>query len=80
MRIPRDISGELLIRRLERVGYVKVRQRGSHITIRTEVDGRHSLHIPNHKSIRTGMLESILKDAAEHHRLSPEELLEKLGI
>lgn len=74
MRLPRDLSGQDLIRRLERLDYHPTRQAGSH----TERAGQHHVTIPLHDPLRFGTLASILKAVAIHHGLSREELLERL--
>jgi predicted RNA binding protein YcfA (HicA-like mRNA interferase family) len=80
VHVPRDVSGELLCSRLARLGYVKVRQRGSHRTMTTQRNGRHSLHIPIHNPIKVGMLAAILNAAANHLGLNAEELLRELEL
>lgn len=54
------VSGREFVRRLERVGYSVVRQRGSHI--RLHHPARKPLTIPNHSTIKPGLLNKILKD------------------
>jgi predicted RNA binding protein YcfA (HicA-like mRNA interferase family) len=46
MRLPRDLSGEQLIKALARLGYQTTRQRGSHIRLTTEQNGRHDVTVP----------------------------------
>jgi predicted RNA binding protein YcfA (HicA-like mRNA interferase family) len=41
MRIPRDISGQDLIKYLKSLGYIVTRQTGSHIRLTTEQNGQH---------------------------------------
>jgi predicted RNA binding protein YcfA (HicA-like mRNA interferase family) len=53
------------------MGFVLVRQRGSHLVLRRGSDG---CVVPNHKEIRTGSLSGILKQA----NVSVEELIENL--
>lgn len=58
------ISGEELIRALEKFGYVRVRQKGSHVRLRHPSDPRRKpLTIPLHRSIAFGTLKQILRDA-----------------
>jgi len=80
MRIPRNVTGDLLVRRLPRLGYQELRQRGSHKNMRTDIDGRYTVQVPMHKPIKTGMLESLLKKIAAHHHISVDELIEKLDL
>ena len=47
MKLPRDLSGETLARRFERLGYRVTRQTGSHLRLSLE-NGEHHLTIPAH--------------------------------
>jgi predicted RNA binding protein YcfA (HicA-like mRNA interferase family) len=72
--LPR-ISGEQAIRALERLGFVAVRQRGSHVILRKETEaGAVGCSVPLHKELAVGTLRGILKLA----KVSTEEFLEKL--
>ena len=79
MRLPRDVSGTDLIKALGRMGYTVTRQAGSHIrlTART-AQGEHPITIPNHDPIKVGTLNSILRDVADRHGISRDELLRRL--
>ncbi len=78
MRLPRNLSGKELIKKLKKMGYVPTRQVGSHIRLTTHENGTHHITIPAHKPLRIGTLSSILKDIAEHFKITKEELLAKL--
>ena len=65
------ISGKECVAALTRMGFVLVRQRGSHLVLRRGSDG---CVVPNHTEIRTGTLSGILKQA----NVSVEELIENL--
>lgn len=78
MRLPRDISGEDLARRLRSYGYEITRQTGSHIRLTTQIRGEHHLTIPNHKDLRVGTLAAILADVADHMGMSKEEVIQSL--
>ena len=52
MKLPRDVSGDALVTALRRIGYVKVRQRGSHVRVTTQEGGEHHEVIPLHDPIR----------------------------
>jgi len=78
MRIPRDVSGDELARLLKRYGYEVTRQVGSHMRLTTEREGEHHITIPQHKALRVGTLNNILRDVAEHLKLSRDELIESL--
>ncbi len=78
MKIPRDITANDLLKVLKSFGYEIVRQKGSHIRIKTELNGEHYETIPNHKPIKIGTLNGILNNIAEHFDMTKEELIEKL--
>ncbi len=78
MKLPRDVSGADLVRALRALGYEVTRQRGSHARVTTQRDGEHHETVPFHDPIKPGLLSSILKSVARHHRLSVEELLKLL--
>jgi hypothetical protein len=81
MKTPRNVSAGDLLRALKCLGYETARQVGSHIRLTTEVGGTHHVTIPNHRPLKTGtLLGGILKPVASHHKLSVEELLEKLDL
>jgi len=54
------VSGVEVIRALERLGFVVVRQRGSHIVLRRNSSG---CVVPNHRELKAGTLVGILKQA-----------------
>ena len=80
MKLPRDVSGATLVAALRRMGYEKVRQRGSHVRITTQEGGEHHEVIPLHDPIRAKTLSSILKSIGRHHRIDVQELLRKLDL
>lgn len=77
MKLPRDLSGETLARRLERLGYRVTRQTGSHLRLSLE-NGEHHLTIPAHQPLRVGTLAAILAEVARHHGLSRDQVVEHL--
>ena len=79
MRLPRDISGDELMRLLKRYGYQTTRQTGSHVRLTSTYRGdEHHITIPRHKHLRVGTLNSILKDIADYLAISKEELTREL--
>lgn len=80
MRLPRDISGAALVSALRRLGYERVRQRGSHVRVTTQEGGEHHEVIPLHDPIRARTLSGILKSVARHHSVGVPELLRRLGL
>jgi len=69
------ISGEVAICTLEKLGFKKVRQRGSHVILKKQVsEGEIGCVVPLHKELAVGTLRGILKQA----RLSVDEFMENL--
>ena len=74
-----QIAARQLIRDLRRAfGYDVVRQRGSHIRIRTIERGEHSITVPDHNPLRIGTLVGIMKDVAQHFEISEDEVLARI--
>jgi len=65
------ISGADAVRALERLGFIVVRQRGSHIVLRR---GSVGCVVPNHKELKIGTLSGALKQAG----ISPNEFMAAL--
>ncbi len=66
MRLPRDVDGEDLIRRLRRRGHQVTRQVGSHVRLTATVRGQtHHVTIPLHRPLRVGTLRAILNMVAD---------------
>ncbi len=80
MKLPRDLSGEDLVKALSSFGYFVDRQTGSHIRLTTQLQGEHHITIPAHYPLKVGTLNAILRDIAEHFSLTRDELLEQLFI
>jgi len=56
------VSGQQLIAALEEVGWVAVRQRGSHVRLKHD-EYTMSLVVPLHRELKRGTLAGILRDA-----------------
>ncbi len=80
MKIPRDCNGADLVRALRRLGYETRRQTGSHIQLTTQRGGEHHVSVPDHRPLKVGLLNALLKDVAAHHGLSIEELLGEIKL
>ena len=78
MRLPRDISGFDLAKKLEIYGYRITRQTGSHLRLSTQEKGEHHITIPQHKDLRVGTLHAILTDVADHLDMDRDELVRTL--
>lgn len=58
------VSGREAVSRFEKIGYRKVRQRGSHMRLLHGTDDSHKpLTIPDHKTLGKGLLRKLLRDA-----------------
>jgi predicted RNA binding protein YcfA (HicA-like mRNA interferase family) len=78
MRLPRDLSGDDVIKALARLGYQTTRQRGSHVRVTTEENGPHHVTVPRSDPLRVGTLAAIMRDVGDHFGLSRDELLRRL--
>ena len=67
MRLP-QVSGREAARVFERAGFVFDHQRGSHMILYREADGRH-LSVPDHRELGRGILRKLIRQAG----LTPEE-------
>ena len=65
------ISGAEAVRALERLGFVQVRQKGSHVIMRR---GSAGCVVPLHREIKIGTLAGALRQAG----VSVEEFISKL--
>ena len=73
-KLPR-VSGEEAIRALERFGFVRIRQRGSHVLLKKHTKEEEvGCVVPLHRELAVGTLRSILRQA----RVTPEEFIECL--
>jgi len=54
------LSGAEIIRALERMGFVRVRHRGSHVMLRR---GSAGCVVPDHREVKVGTLSGVLKQA-----------------
>lgn len=77
-RLPRDVSGSELAKRLKASGYVLTRQKGSYFRLTTHEGGEHHITVPNHDSLRTGTLSGIIKDVAEHAGVARDVVVKQL--
>ena len=69
-KLPRSLSGMEVVRALEKAGFCIKRQKGSHMVLRRNSPFAQVV-VPDHKSVDTGTLASILDGAG----LSVEEFL-----
>jgi predicted RNA binding protein YcfA (HicA-like mRNA interferase family) len=78
MKLPRDVSGERLIRALEKLGYELLRQKGSHTRLRHNGPPAHLVTVPGHSRLKTGTLHSILQEVAKMRSITVDSIAEML--
>lgn len=69
-KLPRT-SGAIVVRTLERLGFEKVRQAGSHVVMQR---GPRGCVVPLHDEVKVGTLAGVLRQAG----VSPDEFIEAL--
>ena len=80
MRLLRDLSGAELVKILcKHFGYVRIHQEGSHIILQTEIPQHHRLSVPDHKPLRIGTLNAILREVAAAKGVTREDILATLN-
>ncbi len=58
------LSGREVCRILEKNGFLEIRRKGSHIVMqRKTVDGTITIPIPDHKELRVGTLQAIIRQS-----------------
>jgi predicted RNA binding protein YcfA (HicA-like mRNA interferase family) len=78
VRLPRDLTGEDLVKSLAPLGYRVTRQTGSHLRLTTMDPSQHHITIPRHNPLRLGTLAGILSEVAAHLKTTREELARRL--
>jgi predicted RNA binding protein YcfA (HicA-like mRNA interferase family) len=80
LKLPRELSGRELPRVLwARWAYRQVNQVGSHIILQTGTPQHHRISIPDHKPLRIGTLNAILRQVAAAKGVIREDLLATLS-
>ena len=71
----RRVSGEEAIRALERLGFIQVRHRGSHVVLKKQTSQSEvGCVVPLHHELAIGTLHGILKQAG----VDPDEFVNRL--
>jgi len=74
-----SVSGKVLIRFLESLGYEIARRRGSHVRlVKVTPAGRHKLTIPDHNPVAKGTLGDILGKVSIWCQIDKEEIIARL--
>ena len=71
MKIPRGVSGVEAARALKRLGFIPLRQTGSHLILSKD---QRTVVVPQHKPIKPGTLKGVIEQAG----LTLEEFVEEL--
>jgi predicted RNA binding protein YcfA (HicA-like mRNA interferase family) len=65
------VSGAAIVKALERLGFAKIRQSGSHVIMRR---GSQGCVVPMHNEVKVGTLAGVLRQAD----ISPDEFIAAL--
>jgi len=79
MKLPRDVHGADLVELLCRgFGYRKVHQVGSHIVLQCETPAHHRIAVPDHRPLRLGTLNAILRAVERAIGVSRADIVDRL--
>ena len=78
MKLPRNISARDLVHALQKLGYSRTRQKGSHIRLTTLQKGEHHLSVPDHNPLKPGTLAKTFTLVEHHFQITRAELMEIL--
>ena len=74
-----QISGQDLVRVLQKLGYAVIRQKGSHIRLRKTTNiGEHNITVPEHKTVAKGTLNDIIAKVSLWNNVSKDDLIKLL--
>lgn len=74
------VDSKKLLKLLGKLGYLPIRQKGSHIILKKEnLNFVHTITVPFHKEIAKGTLNDILTDIAKSNNMKKEEIIEILN-
>jgi predicted RNA binding protein YcfA (HicA-like mRNA interferase family) len=60
VKIPRDVNGAAAVRALKRLGFISLRQTGSHLILRKD---SRTVVVPQHKPLKPGTLKGVIEQA-----------------
>jgi predicted RNA binding protein YcfA (HicA-like mRNA interferase family) len=79
MKLPRDLSGEDLVKHLcKHWDYERVHQVGSHVILQTHHPTSHRIAVPAHNPLRIGTLNAILGAVSAHKNVGKDLILRDL--
>jgi predicted RNA binding protein YcfA (HicA-like mRNA interferase family) len=74
-----EVSGQDVVKLLERFGYTIVQQRGSHIHLqKDDATGQHSITVPNHHTLAKGTLDDIVNKISLVNNIPKHDLIDLL--
>ena len=80
MKMPRDLSGQELVKYLKPYGYIITRQTGSHIRLTTQLQGEHHITVPNHDPLGTDDSPDSYRGARENMRQNTKYRLARVVL
>lgn len=79
MKMPRDVDGANLVELLCRdFGYRKIHQVGSHVVLQCDAPAHHRIAVPDHRPLRLGTLNAILRAVERAIGASRADLIDRL--
>jgi predicted RNA binding protein YcfA (HicA-like mRNA interferase family) len=79
LKLPRDLSGTDLAKKLGKYGYRVSHQTGSHIRLTSEFKGiEHHITIPAHDALKTGTLGGIISEIAAYLKVDRRTIINRL--
>ncbi len=75
MKLPRDLSGIQIINSLVKIGYISIRQTGSHVRL---AKGNMRITIPVHGDVKPGTLKQTIRDLIIQLGLSENDVIKLL--
>ncbi len=60
MKLPRDVRGPEAVRVLKRLGFVELRQTGSHVVLQRAT---RTVVVPQHRTLKPGTLKGVIEQA-----------------
>jgi len=73
-KLPRSISGQKVVKALQKAGYKNDHMTGDHIILRQNEEPYRRLTVPRHRSVSIGTLRAIIRQAG----LTRDEFLDLL--
>jgi predicted RNA binding protein YcfA (HicA-like mRNA interferase family) len=79
MKLPRDLKGRDLAKALcKQWKYIQIHQQGSHIILETDEPSQQRISVPDHKTLRIGTLNAILRAVAIHKGVERQDILDSI--